>query len=315
MNPDLPYLDLLKDVGFRPFFIMGDHRSGTTLLYQLLAETQCFNIVTAYHVIRYNQIVFDHMQGAGAASRRELSDTFAQLGLKDRVLDGVAVSPDLPEEYGFVIDGGPRPQLTPSTLPKFVELCRKIQFTSEPNRPILLKNPWDILRFAYVKECFPQAKLIFIHRHPLTVINSQLRAIRSLLETKSAYTALTAQWYREMYQNPVRLFATRLLFSSRFQLAERITARHIRLVADYYLRNIGSIPKTDYVSIRYEDLCENPDRVIQEILDFGGCRDHAQKGYQDRVHPRSLAVLPGAEAAFQSVRAKLGPFLALHGYD
>lgn len=314
MNPDLPYLDSLKDVGFRPFFIIGDHRSGTTLLYQLLAQTQCFNIVTAYHVIRYDQVVFDHMQGRSEESRQELSATFAQLGLKDRILDGIAVSPDLPEEYGFVIDGGPRPQLTPSTLPKFVELCRKIQFTSEPERPILLKNPWDVLRFAYVKECFPQSKLIFIHRHPLTVINSQLRAIRSLLETKSAYTALTARWYRKMFQSPVRLFATRLLFSSRFKLAERITARHVRLVADYYLRNISSIPKADYVSIRYEDLCENPDRVIQEILDFGGFHTTAREGYKDSVHPRSLAVLPGADAAFQSVRAKLEPFLAMHGY-
>jgi LPS sulfotransferase NodH len=34
-----------------PIFIMGNHRSGTTWLHLLLAETGCFAYVTAFHVI------------------------------------------------------------------------------------------------------------------------------------------------------------------------------------------------------------------------------------------------------------------------
>ena len=49
---DQPYLDQLTQTDLQPIFILGDHRSGTTLLYQTLASTHCFNVVKAYHVIK-----------------------------------------------------------------------------------------------------------------------------------------------------------------------------------------------------------------------------------------------------------------------
>ena len=42
---DEKYMELLSKVKFSPIFIMGDHRSGTTLLYKILAATECFNFV------------------------------------------------------------------------------------------------------------------------------------------------------------------------------------------------------------------------------------------------------------------------------
>jgi hypothetical protein len=47
--PDKPYLNLLEKVDFCPIFIMADHRSGTTLLYQTLVATDCFNFIKSYH--------------------------------------------------------------------------------------------------------------------------------------------------------------------------------------------------------------------------------------------------------------------------
>ncbi|NJN19548.1 MAG: sulfotransferase, partial [Oscillochloris sp.] len=92
-------------------FIMGDHRSGTTLLYQLLAATGGFNVVTAYHVINFDQVLADHGAGRSAAARCELAARLGALGISDRKLDGVIVSPDLPEEYGFLLEDGPQPRL------------------------------------------------------------------------------------------------------------------------------------------------------------------------------------------------------------
>ncbi|NJN24394.1 MAG: sulfotransferase [Acaryochloridaceae cyanobacterium RL_2_7] len=46
---DKIYSDLLPHVKVEPIFIMGDHRSGTTLLYQLLAMSEAVHYVMAYH--------------------------------------------------------------------------------------------------------------------------------------------------------------------------------------------------------------------------------------------------------------------------
>ena len=156
-SPDIEYAHRLQGLTFEPVFIIGDHRSGTTVLYQLLSSTGAFSVVTAYHVICYQEIVSDHVSLRTAAAQQALADRFARLGLGNRVIDGVRVSPDLPEEYGFIIDPSSRPRLRPHTLPAFVELCQKIRFTGG-DRPILLKNPWDVLGFTYVKRACPNAR-------------------------------------------------------------------------------------------------------------------------------------------------------------
>ncbi|WP_410969796.1 hypothetical protein, partial [Salmonella sp. SAL4450] len=77
----------LEGLSFHPVFIMGDHRSGTTMLYQWLAATEAFTVVTAYHVIRYDQILSDHFNGRTDSSRRELAELFDRQGLTDRIID------------------------------------------------------------------------------------------------------------------------------------------------------------------------------------------------------------------------------------
>lgn len=37
-----------------PVFILGLHRSGTTILYEMLASTGAFDVLTAWHVIEFD---------------------------------------------------------------------------------------------------------------------------------------------------------------------------------------------------------------------------------------------------------------------
>ena len=55
--PDAPHLPKLESVPVRPVFILGEPRSGTTLLYKLLGLSGCFNIVTVYHLMRYDELM------------------------------------------------------------------------------------------------------------------------------------------------------------------------------------------------------------------------------------------------------------------
>ncbi|MBE3121464.1 MAG: hypothetical protein IMZ43_08250 [Thermoplasmata archaeon] len=49
INPDNEFIQELQQVTFQPVFIVGLHRSGTSIPYKTLTETGNFNPVTAYH--------------------------------------------------------------------------------------------------------------------------------------------------------------------------------------------------------------------------------------------------------------------------
>jgi hypothetical protein len=316
-TPDREHLHLLKDVSFRPVFIIGDHRSGTTLMHQLLAETGGFNFVTAYHVTKYPQILSDHLHQRAEAARQDLQRDFLKLGLKDRIIDNVPVTPDLPVEYGFVFTSrnNRRPKLTAQMLPQFVELCKKIQFIGEPTKPLLLKNPWDVLGFAEIKAYFPQARFVFIHRHPISVMNSQFRAVESLLAARNGFLAMLAPWYKRLYERPPQLFAVRLLSRWPFHLWERLLAVHMVRVADYFVEHIGSLGPTDYVSVTYEELCQGPDATMQRIAGFLGVSLQRKDSYCSRIEPRPPKLLSQVRRKYRQISQRLAPYLNYHGYE
>jgi hypothetical protein len=317
-DADSRHVDVLTNVSFRPVFIIGDHRSGTTLLHRLLAETGCFNFVSAYHVIRYREILTNHFEGKEEAARRQVMNDFLELGVKDRIIDNVPVTPDLPVEYGFILSaatGTRRPRITRETLPTFLELCRKIQVISGPAKPLLLKNPWDVLNFAEIKARFPDSRFVFIHRHPFFILTSQLRAIRSMLAAKNNFAAMIAPWYAQLFDQPLRLFAARFLDAPPFRIWERLLGVHAVRVAEYFLRNIGSLPKTDYVSLKYEDLCRQPDDAMGGILQFAGVNPAARTSYRDLIEPRPPKVMAEVRRLYRRIRPKIQGYLNFHGYE
>jgi hypothetical protein len=310
---DLQHLHLLKDVEFQPVFIMGDHRSGTTLLYQLLARSGHFGIVTAYHILAYGSLLEHHLNGTDEVERMRMSDRFSELGLGTRLIDNVKLTPDLPEEYGFLFtDCGSKPRLNDRTLPLFKELCRKVQYLSPRDMPLLLKNPWDYNNFVYVKRAFPSSRFVFIHRSPVNVINSQLRATRALLTAESAYQALLAEWYRKLFATRFRLPLVRRLFSS--PLGVFIVMRHVERAAHYLLRHISDLPESDYVSVRYEDLCGKPQSTVQGILSFLNLSDTQFMDYGALIDPRDVRLLPEVKSREHIIERKLRPYLRYVGY-
>ena len=314
---DRPYLDLLSQVNYSPIFILGDHRSGTTLLYKTLVETGCFNFVRAYHIIKYDEIMSNHLDRTEERAIEELKELFASLDIGDRTIDKVMATPNLPEEYGFILKNvaGDETCITPQNLPIFQQLCRKIQFVSAPDKPLLLKNPWDLPQFMYVKSVIPNAKFIFIHRHPIHVINSKLKAARVLLSGWNEYTALIARWYRQIFENPVQRNLFQLLYSKYFNLGlRRVTKQSIESTT-YFLENVESLPEQDYLCVRYEDLCQAPEATINQILGFLDLEAKSTLEYQKLISPRAIDLLPEVQRQYKSIGQKLQAYFAYHGYD
>jgi len=311
-NPDRPHLGRLEGQSFKPVFIMGSARSGTTILYRLLAMTERFNPVTAYHLIDYDELLANHLSQTTERAKRELDERFVQLGITGGRFDGVMISPDFPEEYGFRLGAGQR--LTPRTLPRFLELCRKVQFISPPDRPLLLKNPWDARAFLYIKRVLPESRFIFIHRNPVEVVQSLVDGVRSLLEARNAYHALLAESYDRLMGDTLRRSVARFLFAPRWRLGTGIVGWQVARTARYFLDHVAALPETDHISIRYEDLCRDPAAVVGRSLAFLGLPAQPEIPYRDFIRVRERRRAPEGERAFLR-RLRLEPYLTYCGYD
>jgi hypothetical protein len=293
---------LLMDGEFRPVFIMGQHRSGTTILYKLLADTDLFNVTTAYHVLNRDRLLALHAAGEEAQAREELTRRFEASGLRDREFDSIKITPDIPEEYAYALDHqGPRPQLSPRNLDGFQRFCRTITVTQDPARPLLLKNPFDADNFLYMQEALPAAVFIYIHRDPVDVVSSQVRANRSLLEKKNEYVALVVDRYRRLYERPMKRGLVRFLCSDRFPLLVDQVARIVARVNDHVLARGGEMGERCF-NLTYAELCAAPAKTISAILEFLGWRDVPQRDYAGLVEPRRSAPLPEVEARRDRIR-------------
>ncbi len=302
---------------FAPIFIMGTHRSGTTWLHQLLAETGSFDYLSAYHLIQYDVLPAQPREPRLAPAYKELCETFEKIALDGRVIDDVRITPDSPEEYGFVLsNAGTGLRITPRNLAIIEEMCRRLR--SIPARPVILKNPWDYANFIYLKQAIPGARFLFIHRHPERVIHSGLRATRSVLGSPNAYLALCSHDYVRLFSGAPRQrlrLSLRRLFSSRWlEVGVRLTTAAIARGNLYFVENIGRLAPGDYFSFRYEDLCERPVELLARVLDFLGVQPTRGAALRTTPRPRRTELLPEVEWYRDAIARKTAPYMRLHGY-
>ena len=314
LNPDTPHMHRLDGVPVEPVFITGPHRSGTTLLYSLLLATQRFNGVTAYHVLRYRQILARHLTGETEHAKAELAEQFRAAGVLDRVIDGVRVTPDMPEEYGFVIANPGPPRLRPANLKRFANLCRKVQFIGEPGRLLLLKNPWDFGRSRFAKQHFPRSKFLFLHRDPARTLNSQVNAARSMLAARNAYLAMLAPRYGLLFRRPLTLYPTRWLFAPGHGLGVRLLARQLPTGIKSAARDRVELPSIDCFDVRYEDLCARPNESMTGILDWLGLDNSGVPDVSALIAPRGGKLLPEVERLRPALAARLSDYYREFGY-
>ena len=304
----------LASIPIEPVFITGLHRSGTTLLYSLLQATQRFNGVAAYHVLRYREILARHLGGETAQAKPELAEQFQAAGILDRAIDGVRVTPDMPEEYGFAIADPGSPRLRLANLQRFADLCRKVQFTSEPGRLLLLKNPWDYGRSRFAKHHFPRSKFLFLHRDPVRTLHSQLNAARLMLAARNPYLAMLAPRYGLLFRRPLALYPARWLFAPGHGLGVRLLARGLARGIASAAQDRTELPSGDSFDVRYEDLCARPNETVAGILGWLGLDRSGVADVSPIIAPRVGSLLPEVERLRPVLAARLSDYYRDFGY-
>jgi hypothetical protein len=291
---------------------MGDHRSGTTILYKLLEASKHFNVVRAYHVICAEQLLYNYFTGRENAVKRQIAEKLNAAGQTSRIIDNVGISPDLTEEYGFILKHVRyRAKLKPKNFQGFLTFCKKIQLISDPLKPLLLKNPWDYLNFIYIKKALPNAKFIFIHRDPVHIINSQLKAIQLISHQQNAYTEMVSNWY----QNRFDKLLIRIIFGSNKDLGFRIVRRHVYLSTNYFMENVRKLPNKDYICITYEDLCGNADITILKLLEFLELPFQEPAAFNQSIQKRNVSLIPVVQKNERKVKSDLKAYMTYCGYQ
>ena len=284
-NYDEQYLNEIKNIDFYPVFILGLHRSGTSILYKMLTATNSFNSVTAYHLIKYNQLLFDYKKDRIDLEKNKLTES---IQVKDRGIDRLKIDADFAEEYGFLLGQKTfEMYITNKNKNVFKEMCKKIQYISNNKKPILLKNPYDLSNFIFIKSIFPNSKFIFIQRHPFKTLSSSIKAIQVLFKAeKNPYTTYLFKIYNKIFENPILLSFTKFIFC-RFPIFGMIfLTRFSSSATKYYLKNVKKLKNEDFIVTTYENLCKNPQENIMKIMDVLKIKINKNQDFNNYIKPR-----------------------------
>ena len=289
-----------------PVFIIGHHRSGTTILYKVLAETGCFAFPTPFHIVFFDAYLSDASFDARAA-QTALSEQFSREGISDRFIDDIAAGPETPEEYGFALPGG---QIRPATLGRFRAFCGWVA-SDDGSRRLLLKNPRDIPNILYIHDAVPGARFIFLHRHPGPAISSRLRELRALFSGFSRYQSIIEPAYAKM--GSVKRQAIRAALYMEPAISTYLLFEFCRN-GDHLLSAMAGLPEESYLSLTYENLSANPETTLKNVFKFLELEESLVTEAAAKIRPGVATWPHNAVLAADWSRRRLQPYLRACGY-
>jgi hypothetical protein len=260
-----------------PVFIVGHWRSGTTHLYNLLAEAPRFQTVSP---------IATGMPGELLTLGRLLRPLLERALPTDRLIDNVPVGPKAPQEDEFAIAAssdvsfyhalffpgafdrhflpglfpeGSRAERAERALRLFY---RKLEARA-PGRRLVVKNPVHTARLGRLRSLFPEARFVHCVRDPLEVFVS----------TRRFYQRLHAHLSLQDVPLP--------------DLDELALDTYARLMSRYD-EEVRTLPSPKPLDVRFERLRARPLEVLAEVYDglgiegFEADRPHFER-YLERV--------------------------------
>ena len=261
-----------------PVFVIGHWRSGTTHLHQLLSQDPQFGFVTLLQAA----FPLDFLTTVGGP-------VLAALLPSNRLVDAVSITLDSPweEEMAMACFGSlsfvhafffPRhgrriyrqavhfddiaPTRVEAWWRDYVYFLKKVQ-CAQPGRRLLLKNPASSARVTALRERFPGARFIHIHRHPDEVYASTLFLHRKAQE------------------------AWALQECDLTRLRKTVLENYADLMTACFAQTAG-MRESELIEVRMSDLESNPLTTLESIyrqLDLPGfdAAAHRFTAYVERV--------------------------------
>lgn len=282
-------------------FVLGPHRSGTTIVCNALAGSGAFVFLTAADIVAFHE-------RSGAPDGRSTLAALARTG-ETRKIDAVPVSEDLPEEYGFLLPGR---RLTPETAPVVASVYRDLAGEEPRGARYLLRNPWDFPSAPRILELFSDATFVFVVRDPVETIDSQLQAARTLFAEPSQYHALLDPSYRRMLRRPLR-FALYRFLTGRPRMVDTLTRSFARATGRW-LESLERLPPERWIVTRYEDLIADPAKELGRAYAFLDLSTERLSAIARDVRPGARTLHPDVLARIPRIRSRTRAFRERFGY-
>ncbi len=249
----------------RPVFVLGHWRSGTSHLHQLLSLGRQFTFPTVFDIYSPHSFLY---------TAPMLEEKMARAGEQQRPMDRMKIRFNDPgeDEFALAVMTLMSPVLAwvfpESTTyydryltfedvdPKeidywkeqFLYFLRKLN-TRNP-KPVILKSPQHTARIKLLREMFPQARFIHVHRNPYDVYNSTVKLYEKTVRPMQMTDSITPD-----------------------QMREGIIRRYRDMYRNFFRESIH-IPKDQFLDIRYEDLDQQPAQVIEKIFHHFNFEDY-----------------------------------------
>ncbi|MCB9033876.1 MAG: sulfotransferase [Chitinophagales bacterium] len=244
---------------YPPLFVIGHWRSGTTHLHYILSKDKQFDFLTNYQAMLMN---------ISLIGRTWLKVLLTPLMPDKRPQDNIQLHPDYPseEEQPFTslsIHTGGQVFYFPRNISyhdkyhtfkgvtryekrrfvkEYTHLLKTIAYLNSGKKPLLLKNPHNTGRVKELKEIFPDAKFIFIHRNPYEVYRSMQHHYKKMIGS---------QFLQEL---------------SEAEIHERILYSY-ETIMQKYIDDAKQLPKHQLIEIAYTDLEEQPMPTIAKVYE------------------------------------------------
>ncbi len=172
-----------------PVFIIGHWRTGTTFLHQLMnldenfiapsvlqvSVPDSFLVSEKYYAPVMSKVVSPKrpMDNVKLGVYEPQEDEYALFKL---TLDSPLEKLIFPDSDDYFLNGYtdfyPAPENAEKWKSELHTFCRKLSFTN--GKRVLLKNPFHSMRIPLLREMYPGARFIHIHRHPYKVVPSTI---------------------------------------------------------------------------------------------------------------------------------------------
>ena len=295
-----------------PVFILGHWRSGTTHLYNIMCESGEWGFVPP---------VATGLPWDLFGIAKVFSPLLEKALPEHRYIDNIPVTPTSPQEdeiaianmsevsfyhgiyfpkafaenvkRGLFFDGCSTGDVR-NWRKQFTYFLRKL-YLHQGEKPLLIKNPVYTGRFAMLREMFPGAKFIHIHRNPYDVFVSM----------RNFYAKLLKEFSLQSYDH--------------VDIDEAIFSVYDRMMRDYE-RDAAAVPPDRLVELRYDDLDAEPMAAVQKVyeaLDLPGFDAASERfeRYLASVSAFKKNKFDYSDEAAAKVEARLGYFIEKWGYQ
>lgn len=242
--------DPVAELPYRPVFILGAPRCGSTLAYQNLASTLDFSYFSNRHCFWFGApwLIEQLTDAPGTFRKHPVFDS------KHGHTEGW-YAPSECGEYWYRFFRRFPPFVTEQNVdPQKMQQLRKSlhAFLKASRKPLLIKNLYSTLRIEPIIQAVPEAVFLVMHRREKDTAHSILKARKRKFGNYQDWFSLETPGFKKLKDKPPEA-----------QVVEQIRGVY-KLISDAE-KKYSDIP---FYHFNYEDFCRAPQQAILQIQYF-----------------------------------------------